>query len=103
MTLHQLRLPMPRAQDPAFSLLNELPVDLQLYLLSFMWIKSVTKSLARVNRYWNHLIDGYVRNRILYHVKEGAANGATDPGRWFNVQLLVSALEPIALPHWPPC
>ncbi len=102
-------LPMPRARNPRFSLLNELPVDLQLHLLSFMWTKSVIKSLARTSKYWNHLVDCYVRNRVLYHITKQQRRSALKSGprhdadeddtldRWFNVELLVSVFQ---LPSW---
>ncbi|KDN43686.1 hypothetical protein K437DRAFT_257416 [Tilletiaria anomala UBC 951] len=90
---------VPKARSRSFSLLNSLPVDLQIHLLSFLWIKSITKTLARVNRYWAYLVDDYVRNRILYHVKQSGSQESRGTAevldRWFNVQLLFEAQRPI--------
>lgn len=58
----------PSPLSHTLHLLDDLPPEIQSHLLSFLSVKSLSKGLARVNKYWNAVVDDHVRRIVTSHV-----------------------------------
>ncbi|CAO1615586.1 unnamed protein product [Parajaminaea phylloscopi] len=57
----------PDATTSRFSLLVELPAELQCHVLTFLPSRSLFKGIARTSHYWAKLVDSHVRRSLASH------------------------------------